>query len=443
MKESIILLLILALFSCAKPQKSENDNSPLPVKMIPVTVREAGEEVTGFGSLSFLKKFELLSPLEGVLETLYYREGDSVKKGCVVGILKNPQVNLAARRAEDTHSQALSALDLATARLRDSEFQAEARLLENEKSREELEQARRILAEEKRKSRNRETLYEAGGLSDEAIREERFRITQAETQILLMERELEIRSVGLRADDLRAAGFAIPTDKDELRKALVQMATSAIRAEAASARANLEAAAREMESCRLMEEELTILSPGTGTVGARYAEEGERIKRDDKILTILDTGSLYAIFPVPESEAPKLKKGMSARVISGAEENCEGTVDLVAPQADNQSFTFLVRILLGLREESPLRPGMFARVSIPLDSPRKITVIPEAALASKKENSGKVFTIQSNLLSERNVVLGTLLGNEREIISGLMPGEVVALGPGPAFREGLYVSPSD
>ena len=437
------LVFAAVLLSCAQTVKQETGALPVPVKMIPVTARETVQAVKGFGSLSFLKKFELSSPVEGVLETLNFREGDRISRGDIVAVLKNPQISLAARRAEDAHSQAVSALDLARARLRDGEFHAEARLLENEKSQDELIQTKKALEEERRKSQNREALYEAGGLSDEAIREERFRLAQSENQILLMEKELEIRRVGLREEDLIAAGYPVPVGTEDLKRALIRLACSAISAEAAAAAANLESAAREMESCRLMEQELSIKSPGHGIVGARYVEEGERIKRDDKILTIMDTGSLYAIFPVHESEAPKLQKGMAAQVVSGGEEIHEGKVDLISPQADNQSFSFLVRVLLPLSGKNSLKPGMFARISIPLESPRKVTVIPEAALTAKKENSGKVFTVRNNVLSERNVILGSLLGDEREIVSGLAPGEVVALGHAPALKEGVYVSASE
>ena len=443
LKYAALFCFVIILFSCTNNRKHEADESPLSVQMVPVTVRETAEEVNGFGSLSFLKKFELVSSLDGILQTLHFREGDRIGKDDVAVVLRNPQVTLAARRAEDAYSQARSALDLSLARLRDGEFSIEARLLENEKSLDELAQAKRILEEEKRKSQNREALYEAGGLSDEAIREERFRLASAETQVSIMEKELEIRRVGLRAEDLAAVGIPVPNEKEELQKALVYLATSALRAETAAARANLEAASREMESSRLMETELTIKSPGPGIVGARYVEEGERIKRDDGILTIMDTSALYAVFSVPESEAPRLKAGMAARISSGGEETYEGRVDLISPQADNQSFTFMVRILFVPGDESPLRPGMFARVRIPLENPKRITVIPEAALMSKRENAGKVFTVRGNVLSERNVVLGSLIGDEREIVSGLVPGEVVALGPRAALKEGLYVSAAE
>ena len=412
----------------------------LPVQMVTVGSRSLQEEVRGFGSLSFLKKLDVLSPADGILDTLHFREGDRIERGDIIGIIRNPFINLSARRAEDSYTQAQAALDLALARLRDSEFMVEARLLENEKTREELVQARKILEEEQRKSENREALYEAGALSDEAIREERFRLDTAETQLMLMERDLEIRRVGLRREDLASLGYEVPADEGELRRALIVMATSALRAEAAAARANLEAASREVESALIMERDLVMRSPFSGIVGLRYTEEGEQLRRDDKILTIMDTDFLYAVFPVPESDAPKLERGMAALVETGGEETHKGEVDLVSPHADNQSFNFMVRVILSPHENDFLRPGMFARVSVPLEHPRPITVIPEAALVHKRENTGRVFTIHNNLLSERDVVLGAIWGDEREIVSGLSLGEVIAMGPKEAFKEGLYVS---
>jgi membrane fusion protein (multidrug efflux system) len=100
-------------------------------------------------------------------------------------------------------------------------------------------------------------------------------------------------------------------------------------------------------------------------------------------------------------------------------------------------------VLLPADKEGLLKPGMFARVKISLEEKQKIIFIPEAALKDKKENQGTVFTVKSNTLSERNVVLGRLLGDEREIISGLAPGEVVVLRPIAALQDGVYVSVAD
>jgi hypothetical protein len=67
----------------------------------------------------------------------------------------------------------------------------------------------------------------------------------------------------------------------------------------------------------------------------------------------------------------------------------------------------------------------------------------EAALRDKRENRGTVFTINGSTLSQRSVGLGRILGDEREISSGLAPGEVVVLRPDAALQDGIYVSITD
>jgi multidrug efflux pump subunit AcrA (membrane-fusion protein) len=427
--------------SCEKQAGEDRPETEVRVRGVPVAVRESAGEVSGFGFLSFLKKIDLAVPSTGVLETLYYREGDFIRRGSTVAVLKNPQINLAVRRAGDAFSQAGAALNLAGTRLLEGEFQAEARLLENEKARAELEEERRALEEQRRKHLSEEALFEAGGISPEAIQDSRFAVEAAEGRYRLMEKELEIRRVGLREEDLRAAGLPVPDNEEDLRRALIGLAVAGLRAEKEAAEANLLAAGKELESARLLEEDLIIRSPESATVVARYFEEGERIKAEDKILTLIDTGSLYAVFSVPEAEALRLSRGMAARVsLDGTGGVYDGKVDLVSPQADSQSFTFTVRVLIPADREGLLKPGMFARVVIPLEEKQKIVVIPEAALRDKRENQGTVFTINGSTLSERGVGLGRILGEEREIISGLTPGEVVVLRPDAALQDGIYVS---
>ena len=441
MKSIIFLfIIILFLFSCNNRNNILSDNM-LQVRAAPVTSSVINDEIKGFGSLSFVRKVDVAAPIDGVLDTLLFREGDYVHEGDVIALLSNPQVTMAARRAESSFSQAVAANDMARARLKEGEFNAEARLLDNEKTEAELVLARNALIEQQRKQEQDETLFRAGGVSEEAIRDSRFRIEAQFVQLDLMEKDLEIRRIGLREIDLITANIIPPEDEHELRSALIFIATAGLRAEARAAQANLESARQELESARFLEASMIIRSPMSGTVGARYIEEGEMLTREDKLITIIDTQSLYAIFNIPEAEALKLEKGMTASIVlDGTGGTYNGTVDLVSPQADSQSFTFLVRVIMDADDEGLLKPGMFARITIFPEQSRVINLIPESALLDKKNNQGKVFTIQNNTIRERSVELGQLLGSEREIISGLYIGEAVVLQPDTALKDGAYVS---
>jgi multidrug efflux pump subunit AcrA (membrane-fusion protein) len=420
---------------------------PIPqIRGAAAAVRELPNEIDGFGTLSFLSKIDIAAPQDALVKKLFVREGDPVVQGALVAVLENPQITLAAGRAENTVAQARAARELARSRLMEGEFQAEAQLLSIKKGEAELVQARRVWDEEHRKQMDRELLFEAGGVSEEAVKETRFSLVSRQEQIGLMEQELDIRRVGCRDQDLIAAGLPVPVDEEGRFRTLVSLLTASLRAELGATEARLDAAEKELESARIALAELRILSPGTGILGARYFEEGERVKREDKIFTLMDTGSLYAFFPVREHDAPRLKNGMAAAVrLDGTGETRQGTVDLIYPQADSQSFTFLVRVLLENSKDDMdgWKPGMFTRVQVTLGPPRQTLTVPESSLMDKKDREAKVFVVAGNTLSGRTVGLGLSLGADREIVSGLAAGEVVVVKPEGELREGTYVSVVD
>jgi len=438
-----IQLTSLFCFACTKHSANIIDETR-KVRSSSAVIRELPDEASGFGSLSFLSKVDVASPQDAVIKKILYREGDYVRQGNQLILLENPQINLAVERAENNYSQALAAYNLAGSRLLEGKFQAEAQLLALEKAEAELAFAKRNWEENKRKHQNQETLFEAGGIHTEAILASRFSLDSEWEQIQLMERELEIRRIGCRDQDLVKAGMVVPLGENDRLDALVRLMTSSLRAELEAAGARLEATEKELSSANIALAELTVLSPASGVVGARYLEEGERIRSQDKILSIIDTTSLYAIFPVREKDALRIEKGLSASVlIDGTGENWQGVVDLVYPQADSQSLSFLVRVLLETGDNK-LKPGMFARITVTLGSPRKAIFIPETAIFNKNLNQnngeGNIFIINGSVLSERKITLGPDHGEAREVTAGLNVGEIVVLRPDTDLREGMNVT---
>ncbi|MCL2808620.1 MAG: efflux RND transporter periplasmic adaptor subunit [Treponema sp.] len=451
MKIKILLLILLPVFlffSCDK--KINFNNDAIKVRGAKVIIRQQPDEASGFGSLSFVSKVDITSPQEAVIKKLFFREGDFVRAGQVIIQLENPQINLAVERARNNYSQSIAAKNLADSRLLEGMFQAEAQLLALEKADAELFLAKRRWEEDKRKHQNQETLFEAGGIHTEAILVSRFSLDTEWEQIKLMERELEIRKIGCRDQDLIKAGISVPLDETGRKNALVYLMTSSLRAELDAASARLEATAKELESANIAFAELTVFSPASGIIGARYLEEGERVRSQDKIVSLIDTASLYAIFPVREKDAIRIEKGMKASVlIDGTGEVKDAIVDLVYPQADSQSLSFLVRVLLQSPSVSTstsngtlneLKPGMFARVTVIVGNPKDTVFIPESAVFNQKNNEGSVFVINGSTLTERKILLGFSYGDECEVIAGLNKDEIIVLRPDSDLREGTNVT---
>jgi membrane fusion protein (multidrug efflux system) len=164
----------------------------------------------------------------------------------------------------------------------------------------------------------------------------------------------------------------------------------------------------------------------------------------------MDSLSLYAVFPVRESEALRLEEGMEALIkVDGTGGSYAGKVALVSPAADSQTFTFQVRVLISDEEQQRaarefpgrLKPGMFARVSVRLGEPRSFITLPETALAYAKDDQAAAFIVRGNQVSLRDLALGLSLGNEREIRSGLLDGELAVERPDSSLKDGEYVQP--
>jgi RND family efflux transporter MFP subunit len=420
------------------------------VRVVAAALRELPDEVSGFGVLSYVKKVDIAAAQEGVIARLYRREGEEVREGEVLALIENTQIKLAVDRAENACAQALAGTELARALLVEGEFQAEAQLRALEKAAGELAQVRRNYDEQERKHLDQETLFTAGGVSEENIRSSRFALEAAREELRLMEQEFNIRLIGFRDEDLLNAGLSVPGDPGERDRAFITLATMTARAELNAALAVLQGARKELESMRLAQSELRLVSPAPGVLGARYLEEGERVQRGDKLFTLMDSRSLYALFPVRESEAPRLKEGMDALIkVDGTGGSYAGTVDLVSPAADSQTFTFQVRVLISGEEQrraaeefpAPLKPGMFARVSVSLGEPRRLITLPETALAYAKDDEAAAFIVSGNQVSLRGLALGLSLGAEREIRSGLLHGELAVERPDTSLKDGEYVLP--
>jgi HlyD family secretion protein len=441
--KNILIISLIFLFCFACKNNSNISDGSKNVRVTQAVIREQPDEASGFGSLSFLTKVDITSPQEAVIKNLYFREGDYVQQRQIIILLENPQINLAVERAENNYSQALAARNLAASRLLEGVFQAEAQLLSLDKSSAELALAKKKWEEDKRKHQNQEILFEAGGIHTEAILVGRFNLDSEWEQIQLMERDLEIRRIGCRDQDLVKAGIPIPLDASKKQDAFVSLITSSLKAELEAANARLEATEKELTSANIALAELTIRCPASGIIGARYLEEGERVRPQDKILSLIDIASLYAIFPIREKDALRMEKGMTASVlIDGTGEIRDGVIDLIYPQADSQSLSFLVRVLLKNMSvtDNKLKPGMFTRVTVNLGLPKNAVFIPESSIFNQKNNEGSVFIVNGRSLTERKIIIGAVHGEECEITSGLNAGELVVLRPDPVLREGTNVS---
>jgi RND family efflux transporter MFP subunit len=203
------------------------------------------------------------------------------------------------------------------------------------------------------------------------------------------------------------------------------------RAEFDKTDARLKAAAAEVERSKEAVREADVMrgyaeirSPADATVIDRFAEAGDLAMPGKTLLTLYARNELWLEAEVRENDAAGLRIGEHYTLkIDARGERMRGPLVEIVPSADSASRTVTVRV--GLPESKNLYPGMFGRLLIPAGEAEYL-VIPREALIYAGQLA-MVDIVSTGMLRRRAVQPGREFGDEVEIMSGLAPGERVAL----------------
>lgn len=438
---AILLAATLVLASCAnkeKPERLAEDRQPVCT----LTVKEqlVPREISCFGTITFTRKIDLSATVDGTVQQLLAREGQVVKEGQHMLVMKNVQLELRRRQALSGIDSARSSLDLAQAKLWEGELAVEARMVAVERTELEREQKRLEVEDAAQTLANKEELAKVGGVTAEAVSAVRLRLQAARNEYAMIDKDLVSRRIGLRDEDLSRDGLTPARDSAARTRQLVAMNTKTLRADVEAAQARCESARRELEASEELLKALVIDSPAAGVVGAKYVEPGEYVAQNGKLLTLMDTRNVFAALSVQESEMPLIREGMPALLSVDAlsAQPLSGTVDSISPSADPQTGAFLVKAALS-NQNGRLHPGMFVRATIAYEKPTPSLVVPEKCLIQKRGAVAQVYGVVNGKAFLRQVTIGRDLGGSFTVEKGLDKGDLLIESPPPTLREGMDV----
>ncbi len=153
----------------------------------------------------------------------------------------------------------------------------------------------------------------------------------------------------------------------------------------------------------------------------------------------MDLAQLEVQAQVPISDVTQIQKGMPAQVeVEGvAGRRFAGTVERINPSAEMGTRTINIYVSLS-NEDSLLKAGMFARVTLTTSPELEVLALPLSALRSEGGQSF-VWIVSDGKLARRALVTGKR--DERaqliEVTSGLTPGEVVLATKFDNLKDGL------
>ncbi|EKV29828.1 putative Co/Zn/Cd efflux system membrane fusion protein [Caenispirillum salinarum AK4] len=189
--------------------------------------------------------------------------------------------------------------------------------------------------------------------------------------------------------------------------------------------AKLRADEAALELARVNMEKTELRAPFSGLLGLRQVSVGDYVRAGDAIVNLEDVDPIKVDFRVPEVFAHRLETGQSIRMRVDAVpgETFEGTVYAIDPQVDVQGRSVLLRARVP-NMDGPLRPGMFARVTLVLDERPNALVVPEEALIPQG-TSQMVYKVVDGMVEAQPVTIGQRRKGIVEVTGGLSEGDTV------------------
>ncbi len=191
-----------------------------------------------------------------------------------------------------------------------------------------------------------------------------------------------------------------------------------------TSKAELQRSEQAIEEARVFIDYAVIRAPYAGMVVEKQVQAGDMVSPGQTLLTLYDPNQMQLVADVRESLAMQLKIGQELPAkLETLDHTCMATVREVVPQADAGSRSFQVKV------SGPCPPGvysgMFGRLMLPLGD-EELVVIPAAAVR-RVGQLALVDVVKGEALVRRHIQTGRVLEANIEVLSGLTPGERVAV----------------
>ena len=177
-----------------------------------------------------------------------------------------------------------------------------------------------------------------------------------------------------------------------------------------------------------LKKNIEVRSPISGVVTARNYESGDLFAQQP-ILHIMQIDPLKVIANISEQYFSNVKVGMPVKLTVDIfpDEEFTGTVSLIYPALDPTTRTFKVEVRVPNAKRT-LRPGMYARTTFDMGSKEGV-MVPDVAVQKQVGSAERyLYVIEGDSVAERrSIKVGRQVGDRVDILSGVEPGEQVAV----------------
>ena len=333
-----------------------------------------------------------------------------------------------------------------------------------------LNQADANLANAKSNHVRMTQLFENGAISQQSLESAKTQLDIAMAQHKIATEQLQLIDNGARVEDIQAMEAQVEQAEASLRLAQTQAETKTWEKDIELARSQLETAraglvaAEALGEAKSWEAEITsaktghtqasvalklaqkrlkdatIYAPISGVIAKRSLDLGGMALPAAPLFEIVNIDTVIASVDVIETQLSELTLNQQATIeIDGIDTPMSGAITFISPTLQAARRTATVEVHID-NPEGTLKPGMFAKVTVPIKVHTDALLIPRVSLIENvNTKTQNIFVIEDNVSRRRAVEIGLLQGGVAEVLSGLMDGEAVVTAGQHSLKDGEEV----
>ena len=221
-------------------------------------------------------------------------------------------------------------------------------------------------------------------------------------------------------------------------------------------RRNFEVSAAALETARKALADTQLRAPFSGNIGRTYADNFTNVAAKEPVVLIQNLSRLEVVIAVPEQDWAKARPGRTfaettatfspvAILSTFPGKEFPLVFSEVATVADPVTRTFEIRLTLDRPQDIAIMPGMTASVRITApdnaDAAGAPILLPTAAVFGNDQGGSSVWVVDSQTMTVKESVIqaGEVSANGIYVLSGIEPGETIAVSGVGNLREGMQV----
>lgn len=349
--------------------------SEVPVRTTTVQRISIQRDVDLAGSLISPDQAKVSSEVAGVVRRVFVELGQEVGAGQIVVKLDPRELELALQRAQSQLRQTEAQLGIDGVRIKEP-------------------------------------------LPDEQISSVRLAAANRDDAMAQLRRAQRLKTQNL----LSQADLDTAETKVKVTEANHQAALEAVQ----SLKATLQERRHAAELAQKKLSDTDIRSSIAGQVAERLVQQGEFIRENTPVVTIVQMNPLKVKTAIQERYAGIVRAGLPVEfsVESAPGQKFQGRVANVSPSVDQTTRTFSVEILVD-NGDRRLKPGFFAKGVIFTHKDENVMAVPENAISTLAGVSN-VYVIENGKARQQMVSLGIRVGSFFELTGGLKGDEILA-----------------